>query len=68
MSPRQVSTEYRNQQLRTLIGFGVYHRKLSGHLACLNVDLLSNNQGQTGFDTVNAFRLVKHLFEFNSIL
>ncbi len=55
MSPRQVSGEFRSQEQRTLIGFGVYYKKDNG-IQCLNIDLVSNNQGQTGYDTVNAFR------------
>ncbi len=56
MSPRQVSQEYRNQQQRTLIGFGIYYKNNNDNIECLNIDLVSNNQGQAGFDTVNAFR------------
>ena len=58
MSPRQVSKEFRLQEQRTLIGFGIFYKNANGHLDCLNVDLVSNNQGQAGFDTVNAFRLI----------
>ncbi len=57
MSPRQVSGEYRKQEQRTLVGFGVYHKTNEG-VNCMNIDLVSNNQGQSGFDTVNAFRYV----------
>jgi hypothetical protein len=57
MSPRQVSGEYRRQEQRTLIGFGVYH-KINEVVHCLNIDLVSNNQGQSGYDSVNAFRFV----------
>lgn len=56
MSPRQVSSEYRNQETRTLIGFGVYFRDSSDTVQCLNIDLVSNNKGESGYDTVNAFR------------
>lgn len=56
MSPRQVSYEYRSQEQRTLIGYGVYYRNLNGDLECLNVDLVSLMQGQTGYDSVHAFR------------
>ncbi len=56
MSPRQVSSEYRNQEQRTLIGFGVFYKDSNNNLECLNIDLVSNIQSETGFDTVNAFR------------
>jgi hypothetical protein len=61
MSPRQVSSEYYNQQLRTLIGFGIFYKDDEDSLQCLNVDLVSDNQCETGFDTVNAFRYVDKL-------
>lgn len=57
MSPRQVSKEFRLQEQRTLLGFGVFYRDSENELECLNIDLISNNQGQGGFDTVHAFRL-----------
>lgn len=56
MSPRQVSGEYRKQEQRTLIGLGIFYKDEDGKLTCLNLDLISKNQGQAGFDTVNAFR------------
>lgn len=56
MSPRQVSSEYRKQETRTLIGFGIFHRDSNDIVKCLNVDLVSNNKGECGYDTVNAFR------------
>ncbi len=56
MSPRQVSSEYRNQEQRTLIGFGIFYKHSNNNIECLNVDLVSKNQGEGGFDTVNAFR------------
>ena len=56
MSPRQVSGEFRRQEQRTLIGFGIFYKDSNGLVRCLNIDLVSNNQGQTGYDTVNAFR------------
>lgn len=56
MSPRQVSSEYRNQEQRTLIGFGIFYRDTCNKLECLNIDLISNNQSEKGYDTVNAFR------------
>ncbi len=56
MSPRQVSSEYRNQEQRTLIGFGVFYKDSNNNLECLNIDLVSNIRSETGFDTVNAFR------------
>ncbi len=56
MSPRQVSGEYRNQEQRTLIGFGIYYKDENNSLLSINIDLVSNNQGQTGYDSVNAFR------------
>jgi hypothetical protein len=55
MSPRQVSGEFRKQEQRTLIGFGVFYKK-DDKVQCRNIDLVSNNQGQAGYDTVNAFR------------
>ncbi len=58
MSPRQVSREYREQEQRTLIGFGLYFKNTNGDIDSINIDLVSNNQGQSGYDTVNAFRLV----------
>ncbi len=55
MSPRQVSGEFRLQEQRTLIGFGIFYKE-NEKIQCLNIDLVSNNQGQTGYDTVNGFR------------
>ena len=57
LSPRQVSGEFRLQEQRTLIGFGIFYRK-DHRIQCMNIDLVSNNQGQAGYDTVNAFRYV----------
>lgn len=62
MSPNQVSQEYRNQQQRTLIGFGIFYKDSQNELECLNIDLVSNNQSQTGYDTINAFRLCIKMF------
>ncbi len=56
MSPRQISSEFRNQEQRTLIGFGIFYKDINGKLQSINIDLVSNNQGQTGYDSVNAFR------------
>ncbi len=56
MSPKQVSSEYRNQEQRTLIGFGIFYKDTKDNLECLNVDLVSINKGESGFDTINAFR------------
>ena len=56
MSPRQVSGEFRKQEQRTLIGFGIFYKNENNDLVCLNIDLVSNNQGQAGFDSVHAFR------------
>jgi hypothetical protein len=56
MSPRQVSSEYYQQQQRTLIGFGVYYKDSSEIVQCLNIDLVSENLQERGFETVNAFR------------
>lgn len=58
MSPRQVSKEFRKQEQRTLIGFGIFYRDENDELDYLNINLVSNNQGQAGYDSVNAFRLV----------
>ncbi len=44
MSPRQVSSEYRNQEQRTLIGFGIFYKDSDNNLDCLNVDLISKKQ------------------------
>ena len=51
-----MSSEYRNQEQRTLIGFGVYFKNSSDKLECINIDLVSNNPGESAFDTINAFR------------
>ncbi len=56
MSPRQVSGEYRNQEQRTLIGFGVFFKNSFNELECINIDILSNHLGESAFDTINAFR------------
>lgn len=56
MSPRQVSHEYREQQQRTLLGFGLFYRNINGDLKSINIDLVSNNPGQSGYETVNSFR------------
>ena len=58
MSPRQTSEEYRLQQQRSLIGFGVYY-KLNGNLKCINVDLVGGPSNQNGYDSVEAFRYQK---------
>lgn len=61
MSPRQVSLEYRNQQLRTLLGFGIYYKE-NNMLKSINVDLISSFQeNETGNDVVNGFRLIEFL-------
>jgi len=56
MSPRQVSSEYRNQEQRSLIGFGIFYRNDNGIVDCLNIDLVSKNHDQKGYDSVNAFK------------
>ena len=56
MSPNQVGDEFTKQEQRTLLGFGIFYRDQQGVTQCLNIDLVSNNQGQSGYDTVNAFR------------
>ena len=56
MSPRQVSYEYREQQQRTLLGFGLFYKDKNGDLQSKNINLISNNPGQSGYDTVNSFR------------
>lgn len=56
MSPRKVSLEYRKQQTRTLLGFGVYYNE-NDSIKCYNIDLISSFQEEdTGFDVVNCFR------------
>jgi hypothetical protein len=55
MSPIQGSTEYRKQQLRTCLGFGVFYKK-DGVVVCQNIDLISNGKHQGGYDVVNGFR------------
>ena len=56
MSSRQVSHEYREQQQRTLLGFGIYYIDDNCKLKCLNIDLVSSNLSQTATDSVNGFR------------
>ena len=56
MSPRQVSYEYHEQQQRTLLGFGVYHKNEQEKLVCLNIDLVSNIPTQTAYDSINGFK------------
>ena len=55
MSPRQTSDEFREQKTRSLIGFGLYYKE-ENEVKCINVDLVSSPLGQTGYDTVEAFR------------
>lgn len=55
MSPRQISEEYRQQQQRSLIGFGIYF-KVDQSIKCINVDLVSESLTQTGLDVIEAFR------------
>jgi len=56
MSPRQVSSEYRNQEQRSLIGFGIFYRNQYGIVDCINIDLVSKNPDQKGYNSVNAFK------------
>ncbi len=56
MSPRQIISEFRNQELRTLIGFRIFYKDINRKLESINIDQVSNNQGQTGYDSVNAIR------------
>ncbi len=58
MSPRQVSGEYRNQEQRTLIGFGIFYKNSVDELEWINIDLISNNLGESAYDTIHAFRLL----------
>jgi hypothetical protein len=55
MSPRQGSLEFRNQQQRSLIGFGIYFKK-ENKIECVNFDIISDLKTQNGLDSVNAFR------------
>ena len=56
MSPRQISSEYRDQEQRSLIGFGVFYRNENGSVDCINIDLVSKNPDQKRYDSVNAFK------------
>ena len=56
MGPRQVSSEFREQQQRTLLGFGVYYKNGNNELKYVNIDLVSSNLSQKGLDSVNGFR------------
>ncbi len=60
MSPRQPSDEYRKQQLRSLIGFGIYFKDQDQKIKCINVDLVggysSKSLNQSAFDSIQAFR------------
>lgn len=52
---RQLSEEYRMQQTRSLISFGVYFRE--ENVKCINVDLVpEQNIQQTGYNVVCAFK------------
>ncbi len=56
MGPRQVSQEYREQQQRSLIGFGLYFKE-NGEPKSINVDLISETSlGQTGYEVCCAFK------------
>ncbi len=55
MSPRQINSEYFKQQLRFVLGIGLYYKKYS-KIESLNVNILSDNLGQTGFSVVTALR------------
>ena len=55
MSPRQINSEYFKQQLRHLLGIGIYYRRNS-KIQSINVNLISDNLGQSGFSVVAAFR------------
>ena len=54
MSPRQVSSEYWQQQTRSLIGYGSYFKE-ANELKCINVDLVFESLDQTGFDVIDSF-------------
>ena len=56
MSPRQQSYEFHAQEQRTLLGFGVFYKDKFNKIQCINIDLVSNIQTQTGHDSVNSFR------------
>jgi hypothetical protein len=55
MSPRQINSEFFKQQLRYLLGIGIYYRKNS-NIESMNVNIISDNLGQSGFSVVTAFR------------
>ena len=53
---RQISEEFRNKQLRSLIGFGIYYVE-EGAIKCMNIDLISRIPiHQNGYDSICAFR------------
>ena len=55
MSPRQINSEYFKQQLRFVLGIGLYYKKKS-KIELINVNIISDNLGQTGFSVVTALR------------
>ncbi len=61
LSPRQVGSEFYKQKLRYVLGFGIYYKN-NTEKECINVDIISDNLGQTGFSVVSAFRFdIKNL-------
>ena len=64
MSPRQIGQEYYNQQQRTVLGFGLYHRE-NKKVTCINVDIISDILDQTSFFVICAFR---YLFQYTFFL
>ena len=56
MSPRQISKEFYKQQQRNILGFGIYYKN-NNKLECINIDIISDVQEQSGFTVVSSFRL-----------
>ncbi|CAF1001538.1 unnamed protein product [Brachionus calyciflorus] len=67
MSPRQISREYRKQQQRTLLGFGIYHRDDNNLIKLINVDIIASFLSQKGKDVVSAFRFLRGQEMFKKI-
>ncbi|CAF0988080.1 unnamed protein product [Brachionus calyciflorus] len=67
MSPRQTSSEYREQKSRTCLGFGIYYKK-NNETKLMNIDLISSFQeNESALDVIRGFRFLRELEEFKTV-
>lgn len=59
LSPRQISSEYYEQQERSCLGFGVYFVNDENIIECINFDVISFDNKQTGFAAIRGFRFLR---------